>query len=297
MSNILEDTKFIMKKYKIRANKALGQNFLINQHVVDKIVENSHITKEDLVIEIGPGLGTLTKDLLEKAGKVICIELDKKMIKILTDRFSLYDNFELIHGDVLKVRLNKIIKEEKEKNGFKSAKIVANLPYYITTPIIMKLLEDRLDLESITVMIQKEVADRLIAIPGEKETGAITYSVYYYATAEGIMEVPNDSFIPEPEVTSKVIKLTLRKEPPVEVKSRGVMFKIIKSAFMQRRKTLLNALTNTKVFMSKEEGLRILKELHLDENVRAEKLTLQDFAEITNKILVDESEEKNNAKQ
>ena len=288
MSDILEDTQFIMKKYKIRANKALGQNFLINQNVVDKIVESSDITKEDLVIEIGPGLGTLTKELLEKAGKVICIELDKKMIKILTDRFSLYENFEVIHGDVLQIRLNKIIKEEKEKNSFKSAKIVANLPYYITTPIIMKLLEDRLDLESITVMIQKEVADRLIAIPGEKETGAITYSVYYYATSEGIMEVPNDSFIPEPEVTSKVIKLTLRKEPPVEVKSRGVMFKIIKSAFMQRRKTLLNALTNTKVFMSKEEGLRILKELQLDENVRAEKLTLNDFAEITNKILVDE---------
>ena len=292
MSNILEDTQFIMKKYKIRANKALGQNFLINQQVVDNIVESSQITKEDLVIEIGPGLGTLTKELLERAGKVICIELDKKMIKILMDRFSLYENFEIIHGDVLQIRLNKIIKEEKEKNGFQSAKIVANLPYYITTPIIMKLLEDRLDLESITVMIQKEVADRLIAIPGERETGAITYSVYYYATAEGIMEVPNDSFIPEPEVTSKVIKLTLRKEPPVEVKSRGVMFKIIKSAFMQRRKTLLNALTNTKVFMSKEEGLRILKELHLDENVRAEKLTLQDFAEITNKILVDEPTDK-----
>ena len=297
MSQILEDTQFIMKKYKIRANKALGQNFLINQNVVDQIIENSNITKEDLVIEIGPGLGTLTKELLEKAGKVICIELDKKMIKILTDRFSLYDNFELIHGDVLKIRLNKIIKEEKEKNGFQSAKIVANLPYYITTPIIMKLLEDRLDLESITVMIQKEVADRLIATPGEKETGAITYSVYYYATAEGIMEVPNDSFIPEPEVTSKVIKLTLRKEPPVEVKSRGVMFKIIKSAFMQRRKTLLNALTNTKVFMTKEEGLRILKELHLDENVRAEKLTLEDFAEITNKILVDEGKEEKNIKK
>ena len=297
MSNILEDTQFIMKKYKIRANKALGQNFLINQQVVDNIVESSQITKEDLVIEIGPGLGTLTKELLERAGKVICIELDKKMIKILMDRFSLYENFEIIHGDVLQIRLNKIIKEEKEKNGFQSAKIVANLPYYITTPIIMKLLEDRLDLESITVMIQKEVADRLIAIPGERETGAITYSVYYYATAEGIMEVPNDSFIPEPEVTSKVIKLTLRKEPPVEVKSRGVMFRIIKSAFMQRRKTLLNALTNTKVFMSKEEGLRILKELHLDENVRAEKLTLQDFAEITNKILVDEPNEKNNSKK
>lgn len=288
MNSILEDTQFIMKKYKIKANKSLGQNFLINQNVVDKIVESSQITKDDLVIEIGPGLGTLTKELLEKAGKVICIELDKKMIKILTDRFSLYENFEVIHEDVLRIHLNKIIKTEKEKNGFQSAKVVANLPYYITTPIIMKLLEDRLDLESITVMIQKEVADRLIAIPGKKETGAITYTVYYYATAEGVMEVPNDSFIPEPEVTSKVIKLTLRKEPPVEVKSRGVMFKIIKSAFMQRRKTLLNALTNTKVFMSKEEGIEILKELDLDENVRAEKLTLENFAEITNKILVDE---------
>ena len=291
MSNILEDTQFIMKKYKIKANKSLGQNFLINQNVVDRIVESSNISKEDLVIEIGPGLGTLTKELLEKAGKVISIELDKKMIKILQDRFSLYDNFEIIHEDVLKVRLNKIIKEEKEKNGFKSAKIVANLPYYITTPIIMKLLEDRLDLESITVMVQKEVADRLIAIPGEKETGAITYSVYYYATSEGILEVPNDSFIPEPEVNSKVIKLTIRKEPPVEVKSRGVMFKIIKSAFMQRRKTLLNALTNTKVFMSKEEGVGILKDLNLDENVRAENLSLEDFAEITNRILVDEEKQ------
>ena len=285
MNNILEDTQFIMKKYRIKANKSLGQNFLISQNVVDKIVESSNITKEDLIIEIGPGLGTLTKELLEKAGKVICIELDKKMIKILNDRFSMYKNFELIHGDVLKVRLNKIIKDEKEKNGLKKAKIVANLPYYITTPIVMKLLEDRLDLETITVMVQKEVADRLIAIPGEKDTGAITYSVYYYATSEAILEVPNDSFIPEPEVTSKVIKLTTRKEPPVEVKSRGVMFKIIKSAFMQRRKTLLNALTNTKVFMSKEEGIEILKELDLDENIRAEKLTLEDFAEITNKIL------------
>ena len=291
MSNILEDTQFIMKKYKIKANKSLGQNFLINQNVVDRIVESSNISKEDLVIEIGPGLGTLTKELLEKAGKVISIELDKKMIKILQDRFSLYDNFEIIYEDVLKVRLNKIIKEEKEKNGFRTAKIVANLPYYITTPIIMKLLEDRLDLESITVMVQKEVADRLIAIPGEKETGAITYSVYYYATSEGILEVPNDSFIPEPEVNSKVIKLTIRKEPPVEVKSRGVMFKIIKSAFMQRRKTLLNALTNTKVFMSKEEGVGILKDLNLDENVRAENLSLEDFAEITNRILVDEEKE------
>lgn len=285
MSDLLEETRFLMKKYHIKANKSLGQNFLISNEVVEKIVDCSNISKDDLVIEIGPGLGTLTKELLEKAGKVVAIELDKKMLSILKDKFSLYHNFSLINKDVLKVDLNKLIKEEKEKNGFKRAKIVANLPYYITTPIIMKLLEEKLDLESITVMIQKEVADRLVAIPGEKDTGAITYSVYYYSEAESVLEVPNNSFIPEPEVTSKVIKLNIRKEAPVEVKSRKVMFRIIKCAFMQRRKTLLNALVNAKVFLNKEEGLKILKELNLDENIRAEKLNFQNFADITNKIL------------
>ena len=285
MENVLEETRFIMKKYNIRANKSLGQNFLISQSVVETIVESSEIEREDLVIEIGPGLGTLTKYLLEKAGKVICIELDKKMVRILEDRFKLYNNFELLYQDVLKVDLKNLIKKEKEKNNFKNVKIVANLPYYITTPIIMKLLEEKLDLESITVMIQKEVADRLIATPGDKETGAITYSVYYYATSQAILEVPNDSFIPEPEVTSKVIKLNIRKNPPVKVKSKEVMFRIIKSAFMQRRKTLLNALVNTKVFLNKEEGIRILKEIGLAEDIRAEKLTIEDFAKITNIIL------------
>lgn len=285
MESILEETRFLMKKYNIKANKALGQNFLINENVLKKIVESSKIEKDDLVIEIGPGLGTLTKYLLEKAGRVICIELDKKMIKILEDRFSLYENFEVKNQDVLKVDLGKMIKQEKENISIKNVKIVANLPYYITTPIIMKLLEDELDLESITVMIQKEVADRLIAIPGNKDTGAITYSVYYYSIAEGILEVDNDSFIPEPEVTSKVIKLNIRKKPPVEVKNKEVMFKIIKSAFMQRRKTLLNALTNTKVFINKEEGIKILQKLNLSENVRAENLSIQDFANITNIIL------------
>lgn len=285
MESILEETRFLMKKYNIKANKALGQNFLIDENVLKKIVESSEIEKDDLVIEIGPGLGTLTKYILEKAGKVICIELDKKMIKILEDRFSLYENFEVKNQDVLKVDLGKMIKQEKENISIKNVKIVANLPYYITTPIIMKLLEDELDLESITVMIQKEVADRLIAIPGRKDTGAITYSVYYYSIAEGILEVDNDSFIPEPEVTSKVIKLNIRKKSPVEVKNKEVMFKIIKSAFMQRRKTLLNALTNTKVFINKEEGIKILQKLNLSENVRAENLSLQDFANITNIIL------------
>ena len=285
MNSVLEETRFIMKKYNIKANKSLGQNFLISEDVVDKIVGASEIKKEDLVIEIGPGLGTLTKFLLDRAGKVICIELDNKMIEILEDRFKLYDNFELINQDVLKVDLKKSIQNEKETGNIKNVKIVANLPYYITTPIIMKLLEEELELESITVMIQKEVADRLIAVPGEKETGAITYSVYYYATAEGILEVPNDSFIPEPEVTSKVIKLNIRKEPPVNVKNKEVMFRIIKSAFMQRRKTLLNALTNTKVFINKDEGIGILKSLNLNEDVRAEKLTIEDFANISNIIL------------
>lgn len=285
METLIEETKFIMKKYNIRANKSLGQNFLISEQVVNEIVESSKIDKEDLVIEIGPGLGTLTKYLLEKAGKVIGIELDKKMVEILQDRFKLYNNFELYQQDVLKIDLKHLIKKEKENTNIKKVKIVANLPYYITTPIIMKLLEEKLDLESITVMIQKEVADRLIAIPGEKETGAITYAVYYYAIAESILEVPKESFIPEPEVTSKVIKLNIRKEPPVEVQDKELMFKIIKSAFMQRRKTLINALNNAKIFQNKEEGNKILESLKLDESVRAEKLTLENFADITNKIL------------
>ena len=285
MNNILEETKFIMKKYHIKANKSLGQNFLIDDKVVEGIINGSDVNKDDLVIEIGPGLGTLTKYLLEKAKKVICVELDNKMINILEDRFKLYDNFELLHNDILKVDLNSIIKKEKERSDIRQVKIVANLPYYITTPIIMKLLEDKLDLDSITVMIQKEVADRLIATPGDKDTGAITYSVYYYATSKSLLEVPKDSFIPEPEVTSEVIKLEIRKEPPVDVKNKEVMFRIIKSAFMQRRKTLLNALTNTKVFLNKEKGLKILNKLNLPEDVRAEKLTLQDFANIANEFI------------
>lgn len=284
MENILEETKFIMKKYNIKANKNLGQNFLISQEVVEKIVNCSEIIKEDLVIEIGPGLGTLTKFLLEKAGKVICIELDTKMLQILEDRFSLYNNFEIINNDVLKVDLKNLIKKEKENSEIKNIKIVANLPYYITTPIIMKLLEEELELESITVMIQKEVADRLIAIPGQKNTGAITYSVYYYATSEGILEVPNNSFIPEPEVTSKVIKLNIRKEPVVSPKDKEKMFKIIKNAFMQKRKTLLNSLTNNKIFNNKQQGIEILNSLHINENIRPEELTLEQFAEISDNL-------------
>ena len=285
MNSILEETRFILNKYNVKANKSLGQNFLINEEVVNTIVDSSNINKKDLVIEIGPGLGTLTKYLLERACKVICIELDNKMVEILEERFKLYSNFSILNQDVLKVDLKTLIQQAKDVDEIENVKIVANLPYYITTPIIMKLLEEKLDLDSITVMIQKEVADRLIAIPGDKETGAITYSMYYYAESQGIMEVPKESFIPEPEVTSKVIKLNIRNIPPVNVKDETAMFKIIKNAFMQRRKTLLNALTNSKVFKNKEEGIAILEKLGLDVNIRAEKLTIEDYANITNEML------------
>lgn len=284
MGDILKETKYILKKYNVRANKNLGQNFLIDDYVVENIVNSACIGEDDLVIEIGPGLGTLTDKLLEKAKKVICVELDEKMVEILKDRFILYKNIEIINDDILKIDLDAIIKKAKEVDNIKNAKIVANLPYYITTPIVMKLLEDKLDIESITIMIQKEVADRLIEKPGGKNTGAITYAVNYYSEPEGLIEVPNTSFIPEPEVTSKVLKLTIRKVPPVEVKNPDIMFKIIKSAFMQRRKTLLNALVNNKIFASKEEGINFLQELNMNIDIRGEKLTLEDYAKIANKF-------------
>ena len=282
MNELYKETQFILNKYKISANKKLGQNFLINEEVVQNIINSSNITENDLVIEIGPGLGTLTKEILNKAGKLICVELDTKMIKILKDRFSLYKNFELLNQDILKTDLKTIIHNEKKNNNLKTAKIIANLPYYITTPIIMKLLEEKLDLESITVMVQKEVAERLIAVPGpkEKNTGAISYTVLYYASSQKIMEVDKESFIPAPEVQSEVIKLDIRKDPIVKVKKPEYMFKIIKFAFMQRRKTILNSLTNANIFKNKEEGIKILEEIGLSENVRAENLSIEDFAKI-----------------
>lgn len=284
MENLYNKTKFILKKYNISANKSLGQNFLINDSVVDKIVESAEITKNDLVIEIGPGLGNLTEFLLEKAGKVIAIELDQRMLEILNDRFSLYDNFEIINEDVLKVNLNELISKNKNSK-IKNAKIVANLPYYITTPIIMKLLEEKLDIETITVMVQKEVADRLIAVPGEKLSGAITYSVYYYATSENVTIVENNSFIPEPEVDSEVIKLSIRKNPPVELLDEDQFFKTVKASFMQRRKTLFNALVNGGILKNKQDAKKLFDDLNMDYNTRGESLSIEKFAEISNYIV------------
>ncbi len=281
MESLETKTKYLMKKYGITANKNLGQNFLINENVVNSIVESSEITKEDLVIEIGPGLGTLTEELLENAGKVVAIELDERMIKILNDRFFMYNNFEIINEDVLKVNLEKLIQEQKQKYNLKNAKIVANLPYYITTPIIMKLLEEELDIESITVMIQKEVAQRLIAKPGNKLSGAITYCVYYYADSESVMIVENNSFIPEPEVQSQVIKLKIRKNPIISLNNKDLFFKLIKISFMQRRKTLINSLVNGGIFKNKEQAKNAFECLNFNLNIRGENLSIEDFAKLS----------------
>ena len=283
MSNAYQETMFILKKYNITANKSLGQNFLINDEVIENTVKAANITDKDLIIEIGPGLGTLTSLLLEKAKKVIAIELDNRMINILNECFNLYSNFEIIHQDVLKVDLKNIIETEKRENGIEKVKIVANLPYYITTPIIMKLLEDKLDVESITVMVQKEVAQRLIATPGEKLAGTITYSVNYYCEVEKVVEVPKESFIPAPEVESEVIKLILRKKAPVEVKDENKFFKLIKVSFMQRRKTFLNGVSNSGL-IEKQKLKNILEELEISENIRGENLSLEQFAQISNKM-------------
>lgn len=281
MNNIYEETKFLMKKYNLTANKKLGQNFLVDSEAINSIVASANLTKKDMVIEIGPGLGTLTSMLIEKAGKVIAIELDDRMIKILGDRFLLYDNFELINEDVLKVDLSSLIEKNSE---FENIKVVANLPYYITTPIIMKLLENRLKIESITIMIQKEVAERIVATPGSKLSGAITYSVHYYAEPEKIALVPNTSFIPSPEVDSEVIKLNIRKSPPVKIDNEKLFFNVIKASFMQRRKTLSNGLVNGGIVKNKAKAIEILKNMGLEENVRGEELTLEQFANLSNKI-------------
>lgn len=281
--NLLNETKFIMKKYNITANKSLGQNFLIDKNAVDEIILNSNISSSDLVIEIGPGLGTLTSSLLENAGKVIAIELDTKVLDILNDRFKLYNNFELINNDVLKVDLNTLIKDNLNGNITK-CKVVANLPYYITTPIILKLLENNLPLESITVMVQKEVAERLTALPGTKDSGSITHSIYYYTEPSLILNVPRDSFMPAPEVDSAVIKLELLKAPRVEVTNKKLFFEVIKAAFSLKRKTLVNCFMNSKLFKNKQEIEEILTSLNIDLQIRGEKLTIQDFANIANEL-------------
>ena len=289
--NIYEETQMILHKYKIQANKSLGQNFLIDDNIVEKIICSANISKDDLIIEIGPGLGVLTNRLLKEANNVIAVELDKRMISILQDRF--YNNInnkavnklDIINDDILKIDLAKIIANKKAETNIKNVKIVANLPYYISTPIIMKLLENRLDINEIIVMVQKEVAERLAAKTGERLAGAITYAVEYYAEAESIIKVPKESFIPSPKVESEVIKLKVRNEPKIEVKNEKFLFSIIQKSFMQRRKTLANSLVNNQIIQNKSEVEKMCKELGINYDVRGESLTLKQFGKIADYIL------------
>ena len=278
--NLIQETKFILKKYNITVNKNYGQNFLIDENTVNTIVEEAQVCKEDLIIEIGPGLGTLTSLLLQNAGKVICIELDSKMITVLKDRFSLYENFELINDDILKVDLKRLL---HENSNFKNVKVVANLPYYITTPIIMKLLEQKLNLKSITVMVQKEVAERLAEQPGGKETGAITYTINYYTNPKIILDVSKDCFVPSPKVDSSVLHLLILENPKINVSDEKLFFKIIKSAFLQKRKTLINSLSNSGI-ANKGFLEKMLNDLKINTKARAEQLTLEQFGEISDYI-------------
>ena len=266
--SVFEETKFLMDKFNVHPNKNLGQNFLIDENALELIASSAN--KEDIVIEVGPGLGTLTAILAQRAKKVIAVELDPNMIEILTDRFKLYDNVEIINQDILKVDLSQY---------GNNIKVIANLPYYITTQIVTKLL--KAEINEITILIQKEVAERISAKPGEKDAGAITYFVNYYADAEITGYVPKESFVPSPKVDSAVVCLKKLKEPRVKVENEKIFFEIIKENFSKRRKTLNNSISNT---VGKEKLKEILKELNISETTRGENLTLEQFAEISNLV-------------
>ncbi|MBU3810716.1 MAG: 16S rRNA (adenine(1518)-N(6)/adenine(1519)-N(6))-dimethyltransferase RsmA [Candidatus Niameybacter stercoravium] len=277
-----EGTKAVLNRYPFVFQKKFGQNFLIDPHVLDKIINAAEITKEDCVIEIGPGIGSVTQALIDNAGKVISIEIDDQLIPILTEQFGECENFRLIHKDVLKVDLHKLIAEESPNRRIK---VVANLPYYITTPIIMMLLEHNLPIESITVMVQKEVADRMASGPGSKQYGAITVAMKYYCDTYLVANVPQNCFMPRPNVDSAVIKLTLHQEPIVDIDNEEQLLKIIKAAFSQRRKTLLNTLaSNGNLGLSKEEIKNILDESGIGASTRGETLSLDDYAMLSNYI-------------
>lgn len=269
----------ILEKYQFRFQKKYGQNFLVDSHVLERIVAAADITKEDCVLEIGPGIGTMTQYLAESAREVIAVEIDKNLIPVLEDTLSAYDNVTILEEDILKVDICRIV---EEKNGEKPIKVVANLPYYITTPIVMGLFESHVPLESITIMVQKEVADRMQVGPGTKDYGALSLAVQYYARPEIVMQVSPSCFIPKPNVGSSVIRLTRHREPSVQVKDETFMFSIIRAAFNQRRKTLLNSLANAgNLQISKERTAKALEKLELSPSIRGEALTLKQFAALS----------------
>ncbi len=271
-----QNTIEILRKYDFHFQKKYGQNFLIDTHVLDKIIAASGITKDDFVLEIGPGIGTMTQYLCEAAGKVMAVEIDKNLIPVLKDTLSEYDNVTIVNNDILKLDINEIATEYNES---KPIKVVANLPYYITTPIIMGLFESHVPLESITVMVQKEVADRMQSGPGTKDYGALSLAVQYYSLPEIVATVPPNCFMPRPNVSSEVIRLTCHKEHPVSVKNEKNMFAIIRATFNQRRKTLQNSIANAQTLSySKEDVCEALNKMQLDERIRGEALTLEQFA-------------------
>lgn len=275
-------TKEVINKYSFAFQKKFGQNFLIDSNVLENIVEAAGITKDDFVLEIGPGIGTMTQYLCESARQVLAVEIDKMLIPILEDTLSEYDNVEVINQDVLKVDIKSLV---EEKNNGRPIKVVANLPYYITTPIIMGLFESKVPIESITIMVQKEVADRMQTGPGSKDYGALSLAVQYYAEAKVMLNVSATCFMPRPNVDSAVIKLTRHQESPVEVKDESLMFRIIRASFNQRRKTLVNGLKNSsELDFSKEEITEAIKSIGKEEIIRGEKLTLEEFAKLSNAL-------------
>ena len=273
-------TKEIINKYSFAFQKKFGQNFLIDSNVLESIIRGAEITKDDFVLEIGPGIGTMTQYLCEAARQVVAVEIDKMLIPILEDTLSEYDNVEVINQDVLKVDIKSLA---EEKNNGKPIKVVANLPYYITTPIIMGLFESGVPIDSITIMVQKEVADRMQTGPGSKDYGALSLAVQYYATAKVILNVSATCFMPRPNVDSAVIKLTRHKEPTVNVADEKLMFKIIRASFNQRRKTLVNGLKNSpELSFSKEQIVKAIEKIGKPETIRGEALTLEEFSELAN---------------
>ncbi len=276
------NTSEILRKYQFRMQKKYGQNFLIDANILTKIVEAAQITKEDCVLEIGPGIGTMTQYLAEAAGRVIAVEIDRELIPILKETLSPYDNVLLLCEDILKVNLTKLVNE----NGGGPIKVVANLPYYITTPIIMALFESHIPLSSITVMVQSEVADRMQTGPGTKDYGALSLAVQYYAKPEIVARVPASCFTPRPNVDSTVVRLKRHEKPPVEVEDEGWLFALIRASFNQRRKTLANGLANAGgLGISRGQVEAVLEEMGLSKTVRGETFTLERFADFSNRLL------------
>ena len=275
---IPQNTIEVLQKYNFNFQKKFGQNFLIDTHVLEKIIEESGITKDDFVLEIGPGIGTMTQYLCENAREVAAVEIDKNLIPILADTLSAYDNVEVINDDILKVDINKLA---EEKNGGKPIKVVANLPYYITTPIIMGLFESHVPIDSITIMVQKEVADRMQVGPGTKDYGALSLAVQYYAKPYIVANVPPNCFMPRPKVGSAVIRLERYENPPVTVEDEKLMFRLIRASFNQRRKTLANGLKNSpELDYTKEEIEAAIEALGRGASIRGEALTLEEFAKL-----------------